>query len=108
MEKRQLLYFGTVILITFILFFQASGLSSISQEESSMTFQTLEIEDVTYYSDTSDAANLTNCVIPDGTKKITLDPRGSENNYYNFSDWNDDSNNRAYTYNILYTHRYWR
>jgi hypothetical protein len=69
---------------------------------SSILIQDENQDDGTYYSDTSDARNISNCIIPSGINKITLDPLGSPYNYYNFSDWTVQSHDTAYTYNIVY------
>lgn len=55
-----------------------------------------------YFTDTFSDVNLDNCVLTHGTSKIVLNPQGTESHTYNFSTWNTQSPNAAYTYTALY------
>lgn len=91
MKYRQFLMKAAVIFVSLLII----PLSTINAQD-------INQDDGVYYSDEFHFVDLTNCIIPEGTTKISLDPQGSLSNNYNFSDWDKDSNNKAFSYDILY------
>jgi len=72
------------------------------QSEGGLT-SIIDQHDGFYYSDTFSelsSSNLNNTVISSGN--IILDPQGTTDYIYNFSDWTNASSNRAYYYNTVY------
>ena len=100
MKNNRLIRYSITLLFTSLLLIQSFNLFVTVSADSSEIIQ--DQEDGTYLSDTSDAVNLTNCITPEGTHKITLDPLGSQFNKYNFSGWTTQSSDRAYTFNFPY------
>ena len=77
--------------------------SSISSTSLSNNGDNINWEDGVYLVDrftSNDVTLYSNCTIKNSN--IILDPEGANKHVYNFSGWNKDSDDRAYTYNTIF------
>ena len=87
-----------IIILVFISIF-----SEISYSQKSQIY--IDDEDGLYYLDIFEEninVELTNCVTSSRNNKIILDPHGTNIGIYDFSNWSDQSENRAYEYETPY------
>jgi outer membrane protein assembly factor BamB len=104
MKKKLLTQMNVIIVVIILTFISLSSNNIYAQEPVIIETQSLDESDGVYYINDFSSTSLPkkNCVNPFGTTKITLNPHGSQIHQYNFTEWNKNSDHKAYFYSFPY------